>query len=131
MLKLRLIREGRWRLYAVCTSRGECPLLDFLTDSRSLWKDKVRTARRLEAMAEHGSEYLPDISHQIEPGIWQTEQGRIRILWFYDEGRVIVCSHAFIKKTKKTPEREKTAAREAREAYAAARSAGALEIIGD
>ena len=45
--------------------------------------------RRLEAIADHGPQYLPEISHQIEPDIWQTEQGRLRVLWFYDRGRVV------------------------------------------
>jgi hypothetical protein len=46
-----------------------------------------------------------DISHQIRGPIFQFEKGRIRLLWFYDEGKVIVCAHWFIKesgKNKKT-----------------------------
>lgn len=84
--------------------------------------------RRLEAMADHGPQYLPEISHQIEPDIWQTEQGRVRILWFYDRGKVIVCSHGFIKQTPKTPAGERAVARQKLWEYRAAKAAGEIRI---
>ncbi|MBF0261928.1 MAG: type II toxin-antitoxin system RelE/ParE family toxin [Magnetococcales bacterium] len=31
---------------------------------------------------------------------------RIRVLWFYDKGRIIICSNAFLKETNKTPKLE-------------------------
>ena len=82
--------------------------------------------RRLEEVANRGPYYLPDISHQIEGEIRQTEQGRVRVLWFFDAGRVIICSHGFIKNSKKTPERQKLTARRAFEEYHAAKAAGRL-----
>lgn len=85
--------------------------------------------RRLEAMADHGPQYLPEISHQIEPDIWQTEQGRVRILWFYDRGRVIVCSHGFIKQTRKTPESERALARQIFREYRAAKATDDIQIL--
>jgi len=30
-------------------------------------------------------------------------QGRLRVLWFYDEGRLIICTGGFVKKGRKTP----------------------------
>jgi phage-related protein len=131
MLFLKLIRGGTWRLYAICTTRGDCPLEEFLGSRAELGKDKDRMLRRLEAIAEHGPEYLPDISHQIEPEIWQTEQGRIRVLWFYDRGRMIVVSHGFVKRTQKTPAREKQTALRMLAEYKAARAANAVVILED
>jgi phage-related protein len=128
MMRLKVVARSQWTLYAVCTDRGECPLEIFLGDRSQLGKDKDRMLRRLEAMADHGPQYLPDISHQIEPEIWQTEQGRVRILWFYDRGRVIVCSHGFIKQTRKTPEAERAMARQTLWEYRAARAAGDIRI---
>ena len=29
-MKLQIVREGEWRVLAVCTERGDCDLLDFL-----------------------------------------------------------------------------------------------------
>jgi phage-related protein len=126
---LKVIARSRWTLYAVCSARGTCPLEMFLADQEQLGKDKDRMLRRLEAMAEHGPQYLPEISHQIEPDIWQTEQGRVRILWFYDRDRVIVCTHGFIKRTKKTPESERALARQTLREYRAASAVGKIRII--
>lgn len=85
--------------------------------------------RRLEAIADHGPQYLPEISHQIEPDIWQTEQGRLRVLWFYDRGRVIVCTHGFVKKTQKTPESERALARQVLWEYRSAKAGGTIQIL--
>jgi phage-related protein len=131
MIRLKVIVRDRWTLYAVCAGRDLCPLEVFLADRTELGKDKDRMLRRLEAIAEHGPQYLPDISHQIEPELWQTEQGRVRILWFYDRDRVIVCSHGFIKRTRKTPEAEKALARRTLQVYRAAAAAGTVRVMED
>jgi len=131
MLVLKLICRSRWSLYAVCTARGDCLLEEFLADQQELGKDKDRMLRRLEAIAAYGPEYLPDISHQIEGDVWQTEQGRVRILWFYDKGRVIICAHGFVKRTQKTPEREKAVARQVLADYRAAKDADSLIFLED
>ena len=131
MLTLKLICRSRWSLYAVCAARGDCPLEEFLADKQELGKDKDRMLRRLEVIAAYGPEYLPDISHRIEGDVWQTEQGRVRILWFYDKGRVIVCAHGFVKRTQKTPEREKAVARQALADYRAAKDTDSLTFLED
>lgn len=104
---------------------------DFLSASNSFGKDKDRMLRRLEEIARKGPYYLPDISHQIEGEIRQTEQGRVRVLWFFDKGRIIVCSHGFIKSSKKTPEREKLMARRALATYHTAQGGNALVFLED
>ena len=40
-----------------------------------------------------------DIRHQIQGDIYEFIKRRLRVLWFYDKGRVIVCIHGFIKDT--------------------------------
>lgn len=129
MITVKVVVRSRWTVYAVCTARGTCPLEEFLGDHGQLGQDKDRMLRRLEAIAEHGPQFLPEISHQIEPDLWQTEQGRVRILWFYDRDRVIVCSHGFIKRTRKTPEGEKAMARQALREYRWASAARKVRIL--
>ena len=41
----------------------------------------------------------------------------LRVLWFYDRGRIVVCTHAFVKAGKKTPPREIEKAQRIRERY--------------
>lgn len=92
---------------------------------------KVRMLARLATMAEAGPPRNVKISHQIEADLWQIESGRIRILWFYDEGRVVVLSHGFIKQTAKAPEAEKNLARDALKRYREAKGQKRLRILED
>ena len=46
-----------------------------------------------------------------------SEQDQYRIPWFYDKGRIIICTHYFVKKKIRPPRRKKTAPRKIREEY--------------
>lgn len=131
-MKLRVVCSGLWTLYAVCTDRGDCPLLDFLADPGTaghLAKTKVQMLRRLESIAQRGVLKVTEISHQVSGDIWQLEKGDIRILYFYDKARVIVLTHGFVKETRKTRQSDIQRAREALRRY---RTEGEkIEIIED
>ncbi|HEX4964462.1 MAG TPA: type II toxin-antitoxin system RelE/ParE family toxin [Thermoanaerobaculia bacterium] len=130
-MKVRVVSRGLWTLYAVCTDRGDCPLLEFLADTTSshLAKTKRQMLRRLEMIAQTGVVRVTEISHQIAEDIWQIEKGDIRILYFYDKGRVILLSHGFVKETQKTRPAEIQRAQEALRRYRAERHE--LKIIED
>jgi len=82
----------------------------------------------LERVAASGPPRNTDISHKIQGDIWEFIKGRLRVFWFYDEDRVIVCTHGLVKKSQKIPKREITRAEQVRMAYVAAKRAGALMI---
>ena len=42
---------------------------------------------------------------------------KLRVLWFYDEGRLIVCTHSFLKDTRRAPPDEKDRAIRMRHMY--------------
>ena len=141
-MRLRVVRRGLWTVFAVCNERGDCPLLEFLFDGLSptpwglqprgpLGSQKVRMLARLAEVAQNGPPRNTKICHQIETDIWQLELGRIRILWFYDQGRVVILSHGFLKQTQKTPEAEKQVARETLRRYREAKSRNQLRILED
>ena len=142
MMTLRVVCRGQWTILATCDSRSDCPLLEFLYQDSAptpfgfqprgpVANQKVRMLARLAEMAQSGPPRNVKICHQIEDEIWQIELGRIRILWFYDEGRVIVLSHGFIKKTPRTPEAEKSIARAALKLYREAKAKRKLRILED
>jgi hypothetical protein len=67
-----------------------------------------KATKILERVAEHEDGPLryknkPKTCHQIEGEIWQLRFGDLRILWFWGDGEMIVCSHFFIKDTDATP----------------------------
>jgi phage-related protein len=139
---LRVVCRGQWSLFAVCNERGDCPLLDFLYEGSTptpfgfqprgpLANQKIRMLARLAAMAETGPPRNAKICHQIEGDIWQIELGRVRILWFYDEGHVVVLSHGFLKSSQKTPEAEKSLARAALKEYRETKARRRLKILED
>jgi phage-related protein len=59
----------------------------------------------LDRVAESGPPRNTEISYDLDKrkGIWEFIQGDLRVLWFYDEGRLIICSHGIVKKRRRTP----------------------------
>ena len=134
---LKLVCRGVWRIYAICGERGECALLDFLQGSGrgdTLGRDKRRLLAELDRVAH--TSYPPndtEVSHKVdrEHDIWQFTRGGVRVLWFYDDGRLMILSHGFQKETRKTPERELGRARRAKGMYLQAKRIGQLRFLED
>ena len=128
-MKLKRVHGGRWDVLAVCGPRGDCPLLELLAGLEAqLVTDGRAMLRLLSFVAEQGPPRNVDISHKLSGDIWELIAGRLRVLWFYDEGRLVVCSHAFVKRTRKTPAGEIARAQASYEAYRAAKAAKSLKL---
>lgn len=128
-MRLRRVRKAQWDVQAICGPRGECVLLDFLENLEAQLAGDGRAMLRLLAfVAEQGPPRNVEISHKIGGDIWELIAGRLRVLWFYSEGRVVVCSHGFIKRTRKTPLGEFERAQLACDAYQDAKRRRALEV---
>jgi hypothetical protein len=68
-----------------------------------------------------------EISEPLGDGIFefrrQPQRGpKLRVLWFYDAGRVIICTRAFLKDVKKCPPEEKARALKIRDRYLQAKT---------
>ena len=125
----RLPFQGTYRILVACDTRGDCALLDFLERlGAGLEKDGDRMLAVLEKVAQQGPLRNDKVSHKIAYDIWEFIQGRLRVLYFYDEGRVVVCTHGFVKKTQKAPKGEIATANRVREQYLAAKRQGSLFI---
>ena len=130
-MKLRRVRRGQWDVLAMCGPRGECPLLDFLGSLESHMEGDGRAMLRLLGYAaEQGPPRSVEASHKIDGEIWEFIAGRLRVLWFYDQGKLIICSHGFLKRTRKTPFGEIERAQAAFDAYQRAKKAGTLKVEG-
>lgn len=106
-------------MLAICSERHDCELLDFLHDlPPNLRKSGDQLLALLARVGRSGPRHLADdVCHLIAPDIFQFEKGRLRISWFYDEGMVIICCRAFVKKTQKTPRPELDYAKALRTKY--------------
>ena len=106
-------------------------MLEFLTGLEGdLARDARRMLKLLDRVAGHGPPRNTEISHQLGSGIWEFIQGRLRVLWFYDEGKLVICSHGFVKKRQKTPAGEIERAQGYRRQYLASKNRADLEVEG-
>ncbi len=129
-MRLRRVRRAQWDVLAVCSFRGDCPLLEFLAGLEAqLAADGRAMLRLLAFIAEQGPPRNVEVSHKIAGDIWELIAGQLRVLWFYDEGRVIVCSHGFVKRTRKTPPGETDRAQAACLEYQAAKKTRDLTVV--
>jgi len=112
-----------WSIYTPCNPSGESKLEEFFLELGS----NMNAARTgmvaiFQQVTEKGIVSLPDaICHQLDKGIWELIKGRIRIVCFLDDGKVVICSHGFIKTTQKTPSAEIKKAKRCRTKYLAGR----------
>ena len=121
--------QGPYRVYATCDARGTPELLAFFEGlDANLQKDRTRMLALLEQVAEAGPPRNTVLSHKLDGNIWEFIRGRLRVCWFFDEGKVVICTHGFIKKTQKTPRAELRKANDRRKSYMEARVAGTLTI---
>jgi phage-related protein len=106
-------------------------VLDFLAGlSGDLARDGRRMLALLDRVAADGPPRNVEVSHQLAQGIWEFIHGRLRVLWFYDEGRLVIATHGFVKRTRKTPAAEIERAVACRDAYFRDRRRGEIRIGG-
>lgn len=93
-----------------------------------LGKQARRAWSLLDVVASVGPPRNTDVSHRLAPDIWEFISGDLRILWFYDERKVVVCSHGFVKQRQKTPKAQLEQAEAVRQRYFEAKRRSALQI---
>jgi hypothetical protein len=131
MMKLRLLEHGMWTVVAICDSRGDCPVQAFvhelesdgLSDYRQVMALLRTTAMTGPPKSEKRSRSLGDDIFELKT------RGGIRVLYFYDEGRLVICTEAVRKPKERELRGVKTRAVDARRQYFAAKQRAALEII--
>jgi phage-related protein len=114
-----IIRQGsRFSVYAWEDDSG-CQVLKFLEQLR----DESNTdAERIAYLIERTSELGPPSNERqcklLDDGIYEFKAPNgARVLWFYDEGGLIICTHGFVKKKPKTPREEIKRAKKIRTKY--------------
>ena len=105
-----LIEEGaRFNIYA-WGGEEYSQLIDFLEGLASDGNtDAERILYLIQRTAEHGIVKNKKQCREIGDEIYEFKASNGgRVLWFYDEGRVIICSHGFVKKSQKDAQAGKT-----------------------
>ena len=91
-----------------------------------------RISAFLERMAELGPDKFPKSRvHLIDADerLYQFRIDHLRVLWFYEPGRIVICCHAFEKRVNKTPKGAIDLARKAKQSYEIAKKSNACTYI--
>lgn len=129
------IKQGaKFRLMAVGTQESEkvfLPFLDFQQEAISREpREWPKLVRILDYTADAGPPKDEEKSKPLREGIFEFRtKGGLRLLWFYDESRVVICVNGYIKRGQKTPNAEINAAIQWKNNYFAARRSGTLKEI--
>ena len=136
-VNMRLVRiaRGCWDVLAVLDDRGRCPVLDFIAALDANYeaaKQALLRVLRIE-LPQHGPPACrTQLCKSLGDGIFELRRQprgkKLRVLFFYDDGRRIVCTNAFAK-AERTPRNEVELARGARLRYLKAKFRRKLEIV--
>ncbi len=134
---MKLVRIGklRWDVLAVCDSRGRCQVTGFLADlegtTHQIAAEQVLKLLRKQVPASGPPKAEPLCKH-LGDGLYefrkQPKGKKLRVVWFYGGGAVIVCAVAFTK-AERTPRTQMERARAQQKAYMEDRRDEKLEII--
>ncbi|HTQ80933.1 MAG TPA: type II toxin-antitoxin system RelE/ParE family toxin [Thermoanaerobaculia bacterium] len=132
---MRLVRIGweSWDVLAVCDPRGRCQVLEFLVDFErsSPAAAYAMVALLRQTLPAEGPPRGEPLCKPLGSGIYelrkQPKGRKLRVLWFYGVGQVVVCTYAF-SKAERTPLTRVEQTRMLRKQYFAARSRGEIEV---
>lgn len=62
-------------------------------------------------------------------GLFEFKAGCLRLFWFWDKGKVVICTHGIVKKSQETPKKDLKTAERRKKAYQAANKKNEIEIL--
>ena len=109
----------KFKIVFYSEENGDKPLGDFIRSLRPSLKAKV--VGDLHLLEEFGIYAREPLSKSLGDGIFElrTVEGgdTVRILFFFDDGRIILCTNGFVKKRRQTPKNEIELAKKRRARY--------------
>ena len=123
---MRVYRLGKVR-WDVLAAPDVLEFLEGLDKSLTQARDSMLALLRRTAPVEPPNRW--PLVDRLTSDILEFRRGRLRVLWFYDEGRVIVCTHGYLKKTRSAPRAQIGRAERKRTEYFSAKASGKLEIV--
>lgn len=122
-MPLKSIRQGA--SFEICCWKevgGDCQLEEFFEKLKdSGHPDLDQMLRLIKRSADFGPPRNIEMSRALEgrnaEGLWEFKAGAIRVIWFYEQNKIIICTHSFLKKGRKTPASEIETAQNTRSKY--------------
>ena len=118
------------RIYLLADDRN-CPSEDFLTTAANLQPDEfAKLTKLLDHSCDHGLPKNKQTVNTLGDGLFEFKTiGGLRLIWFWDANRIILCTHGFLKKRQTTPPAELATAAKWKKAYDTAKQANRLKFI--
>jgi phage-related protein len=92
----------------------------------------AKLTKLLDHSCDHGLPKNKQKVNTLGEGLFEFKTiGGLRLIWFWDANRIILCTHGFLKKRQSTPQGELVAAAKWKKAYEAAKSANKVRFIED
>lgn len=129
-MKLYVRGRGKWAIYYASDERGRYPLKSFVSGLEPKERNKLEKLfdRTLTERTPNNREKCHPVKNK--PGIYELKSSGARVVFFYDENRVIVCSTGFKKGPDKLLEREADKCVEIRRRYLLAKQINQLSYEG-
>jgi phage-related protein len=108
-----------------------CPAEDFLTTAANLQPDEfAKLTKLLDHSCDHGLPKNKQKVNTLGDGLFEFKTiGGLRLIWFWDANRIILCTHGFLKKRQTTPPGEPATAAKWKKAYETAKKTKQLKFI--
>ena len=107
--------------------RDSCPTLKFFEDAKDAfpesWLDLFAV---IDETARNGPPENRQKFNFLTDGLYELKSWKLRLICFFDDDSLIVCTHGFFKHRQETPKEEKDRAKKIRKAYYEAKKRGNL-----
>ena len=92
------------RIYLLADS-SNCPSESFLTTAANRHPDEfAKLTKLLDHACDHGLPKNKQKVNTLGDGLFEFKTiGSLRLIWFWDANRIILCTHGFLKKRQTTP----------------------------
>jgi phage-related protein len=133
-VKLVRLARHRWDVLAILDARERCEILEFLTDPEESYRVAAQTMLRtlFEAIPGGGPPKAEPLGKSLGNGLFelrkQPKGKKLRVVWFYGGGAVVVCVVAFTK-AERTPRSKLAQALLLRERYQQAKADQEIKIV--
>ena len=118
--------EGQFTIYAIGDS-----LVKFLQEQKlRVPKETLKLLALLTNTAKQGPPQNIEKCRPLEAGLYEFKANSLRVIWFWDSNRLILCTHGFVKKRQKTPRLEIEQAKKSKALYESAKHSGRLTVKG-
>jgi len=118
------------RIYLLADG-SNCPAEDFLNSVADLQPDEfAKLTKLLDHSCDHGLPKNKQKVNTLGDGLFEFKTiGGLRLIWFWDANRMILCTHGFLKKRQTIPPAELVTAGKWKKAYESARKTNQLKFI--